>query len=33
MFGYGTLVVDAGREQEVLDFVPNVNEFVETLRR
>jgi len=33
LFGYGTLIVDAGREQEVLRFVPNVAEFAAALRR
>jgi len=33
MFGYGTVVLDAGRQEEVLTFVPHVDEFVAALQR
>jgi hypothetical protein len=33
MFGYGTVVLDAGRQEEVLTFVPRVDEFVAALQR
>lgn len=33
MFGYGTLVVDSGREEERLFYVPRISEFVAALRR
>ena len=32
IFGYGTLVVDAGREEEALLYVPDVNSFIEALQ-
>jgi len=32
LFGYGTLTVDSGREEETLCFVPEIDEFVAALR-
>jgi Bacterial PH domain len=32
LFGYGTLIVDSGREEETLRYVPRIDEFVATLR-
>jgi hypothetical protein len=32
LFGYGTLIVDSGREQETLKYVPRIEEFVAALR-
>jgi hypothetical protein len=32
LFGYGTLIVDSGREEETLRYVPRLEEFVGALR-
>jgi hypothetical protein len=32
LLGYGTLVVDSGREEETLTYVPGIDEFVDALR-
>jgi Bacterial PH domain len=32
LFRYGTLIVDSGREEETLRYVPRIDEFVDALR-
>jgi len=32
MFGYGTLILDSGRTEETLDYVPRLDEFITALR-
>ena len=32
MFGYGTLILDSGRTEEILDYVPRLDEFITALR-
>jgi hypothetical protein len=32
LLGYGTLIVDSGREEETLRYVPGIDEFVDALR-
>jgi hypothetical protein len=31
IFGYGTLIVDAGRQEESLLYVPHVEDFIQVL--
>jgi len=32
IFGFGTLIVDSGRTEETLDYVPRLDEFLAALR-